>query len=254
MSPTSTFTVNNVRTVSETKRAFYTTHTRPINSIYRRVVEELLVEMHLLAVNSDFRYDPIYALGVVSAFNGFMQGYRPEADIVSIFDGLCKALQDDPNRYRHDAERLQAIAKRLSSQELISWLDQSLPITDAYDLQEAVRAIANNPQFKYSRLFAIGIYTLLELSDPGQVKDESQRLEALKKACAALKLPEEKFQKDLELYRSNLEKMAQARIVMEDALKADRKKREEREKAKAASSTATPSDSTETGGETASGS
>ncbi len=48
--------------------------------------------------------------------------------------------------------------------------------------------------------------------------------------------------------------MAQARIVMEDALKADRKKREEREKAKAGSSTTTSSDSPETGGETASGS
>jgi len=41
--------VNNVRTVSDTKRAFYTLHTRPINTIYRRVVEELIVEMHLLS-------------------------------------------------------------------------------------------------------------------------------------------------------------------------------------------------------------
>jgi photosystem II biogenesis protein Psp29 len=237
--------VNNVRTVSETKRAFYTTHTRPINSIYRRVVEELMVEMHLLAVNSDFRYDPIYALGVVTAFNGFMQGYRPEADINSIFEGLCKALQEDPNRYRHDAERLGTITKGLSDQELVSWLEQSLPVPDAGDLQEAIRAIAHNPQFKYSRLFAIGVYTLLELSNPELTKEESQRTEALKKVCAALNLPEEKFQKDLELYRSNLEKMAQARIVMEDALQAERKKREDREKAKAAAASTPPSDSSE---------
>jgi photosystem II biogenesis protein Psp29 len=241
--------VNNVRTVSETKRAFYTTHTRPINSIYRRVVEELMVEMHLLAVNADFRYDPIYALGIVTAFNGFMQGYRPEADITSIFEGLCKALQEDPNRYRQDAERLGAIAQRLSDQELISWLDQSLPVADAGDLQETIRAIAHNPQFKYSRLFAIGVYTLLELSNPELTKEESRRTEALKKVCAALNLPEEKFQKDLELYRSNLEKMAQARIVMEDALQAERKKREDREKAKAAAASTPPSDSSESKGE-----
>ncbi|HAX86545.1 MAG TPA: photosystem II biogenesis protein Psp29, partial [Cyanobacteria bacterium UBA11370] len=66
--------MNNVRTVSDTKRDFYNCHTRPINSIYRRVVEELMVEMHLLSVNVDFRYDPIYALGVVTSFNRFMQG------------------------------------------------------------------------------------------------------------------------------------------------------------------------------------
>jgi photosystem II biogenesis protein Psp29 len=241
--------VNNVRTVSDTKRAFYTIHTRPINSIYRRVVEELMVEMHLLAVNVDFVYDPIYALGVVTSFHRFMQGYRPEQDVASIFDGLCKAIQDDPNRYRRDAERLEALAKRLSSQELIAWLEQSLPVPDATDLQNQVKAIAHNPKFKYSRLFAIGLFTLLELSDPNLVKEESRRTETLQKICTALNLPEDKLQKDLDLYRSNLEKMAQARIVMEDALRAERKKREEREKAKSAAASSSLSDSPETKGE-----
>ncbi len=75
------FLVSTVRTVSDTKRAFYTLHTRPINSIYRRVVEEMMVEMHLLSVNADFRYDPIYALGVVTTFDRFMLGYRPDTDL-----------------------------------------------------------------------------------------------------------------------------------------------------------------------------
>lgn len=238
------FAVNNVRTVSDTKRAFYTSHTRPINSIYRRVVEELMVEMHLLAVNVDFRYDPFYALGVVTSFNRFMQGYRPENDKDSIFDGLCRALEDDPQRYRHDADRLQTLANRLSTQDVIAWLQQTNPQPEFNDLQDAVQAIAHNPKFKYSRLFAIGIYTLLETAGGETLKDEAQRVDALKQACTALNLPEDKLQKDLELYRSNLEKMSQARIVMEDALKADRKKREEREQAKAAS-TANASDSSE---------
>ena len=59
--------VDSVRTVSDTKREFYALHTRPIDSVYRRVIEELLVEMHLLSVNHDFQYDAVYALGVVSA-------------------------------------------------------------------------------------------------------------------------------------------------------------------------------------------
>ena len=117
--------MNNVRTVSDTKRVFYTTHTRPINSIFRRVVEELMVEMHLLLVNVDFHYDPIFGLGVFTSFHRFMQGYRPEADIASIFDSICTALQDNSQRYRHDAERLESLAKRLSPDELIGWLSQS---------------------------------------------------------------------------------------------------------------------------------
>lgn len=184
-----------------------------------------MVEMHLLAVNVDFRYDPIYALGVVTSFDRFMQGYRPEGDKDSIFTSLCQAVQDDPNRYKADAGRLQTVAQQLSVQDLVAWLQQQYSVGDAQDLQDAVRAIAHNPKFKYSRLFAIGLFTLLEYADAEMIKDEAKRNDALKQACAALNLPDSKVQKDLDLYRNNLEKLAQAQAVLEDILKADQKKR-----------------------------
>jgi len=221
--------VNNVRTVSDTKRAFYSLHTRPINSIYRRVVEELMVEMHLLAVNTDYRYDPIYALGVVTSFDRFMQGYRPEGDKPSIFDGLCKALQDDPNLYHQDAERMRTFASQKSAKDLVTWFEQAATIPYGDDLQERIKAIASNPKFKYSRLFAIGLFSLFEIAEPEAVKNEAQREDVLKQVCVALRLPEDKVQKDLELYRSNLEKMTQAQAVMSDILQAEKKKREQRD-------------------------
>lgn len=233
--------VNNVRTVSDTKRTFYTIHTRPINSLYRRVVEELMVEMHLLSVNVDFSYDPIYALGVVSSFDRFMQGYRPEADKASIFNALCQSLGEDPQRYLQDAEQLKALGPQLSFKDLAAQLGQSSGSEGSNPLQEKLQAIASHSTFKYSRLFAIGLFTLAELADPESVKDEKQRVEWTKAIADSLHLPEDKLQKDLELYRSNLEKMAQARVVMEDILNADRKKREERAQAKGA--VTAPSDS-----------
>jgi len=235
--------VNNVRTVSDTKRDFYNHHTRPINSIYRRVVEELMVEMHLLSVNVDFHYDPIYALGVVTSFHRFMQGYRPERDKESIFDALCQAVGKEPQQYKQDAERLEAMAGRLSGKELISWFSSPTPLEGIGDFNTTVAMISDNPKFKYSRLFAIGLYTLLEQADADLVKDEKERTEALKQISHALNLPEDKLQKDLELYRSNLEKMAQARIVMEDAIKAERKKRDDRAQDK--NKAATPSSGSE---------
>jgi photosystem II biogenesis protein Psp29 len=236
--------VNNVRTVSDTKRDFYNLHTRPVNSIYRRVVEELMVEMHLLSVNVDFKYDPIYALGVVTSFNRFMQGYRPERDKESIYEALCKAVGNEPQQYIQDAERLKETAGHLSGKDLVSWFSSPTSLEGAGDLHYTVAAIANNPKFKYSRLFAIGLYTLLEQVDPDLVKDEKQRNEALKPIGNSLNLPEEKLQKDLELYRSNLEKMAQAQLVIEDAIKADRKKREQRAQDKDKAATP-PSDAQE---------
>lgn len=225
--------VNDVRTVSDTKRDFYNIHTRPINSIYRRVVEELIVEMHLLAVNADFRYDAIYALGVVTTFDRFMQGYRPDQDKASIFNGLCQALKQDAQTYRHDAENLTTALSGLTVADFLSQVSQG----DANGWVGRFRAIADNSSFKYSRLFAVGLYTLLERLDSDLVKDEKRRNEALQTLCDALKLNFDKVQKDLELYRSNLDKLAQAQIVLEDMLKADRKKKEERAAAKDAIAT-----------------
>jgi photosystem II biogenesis protein Psp29 len=220
--------VNKIRTVSDTKRDFYAHHTRPINSIYRRVVEELMVEMHLLSVNVDFSVEPIYCLGVVTSFERFMQGYRPERDKESIFVALCQSVGGDAQKYRQEAENLMALAKRIPVEEFISWMGSPTPMDGAENLSASLIAIASNPNFKYSRLFAVGIYTLLEEADEELVKDEQRRNLALKQISDALHLPTEKMQKDLELYRSNLEKITQMLNVLEDALQADRKQREKR--------------------------
>jgi photosystem II biogenesis protein Psp29 len=218
--------VNNVRTVSDTKRTFYTLHTRPINTIYRRVVEELMVEMHLLSVNVDFSYDAVYALGVVTSFDRFMDGYQPERDQESIFRAICQAVEQDPHRYRQDASRLQALAVSLPTKDLIASLSQAISVDQDADLQKQLEVVAGNSNFKYSRLFGVGLFALLVQSDPELVKDDQQRAEALKAIANGLHLSEDKLIKDLELYSSNLEKMAQALIVMADIVSADRKKRD----------------------------
>lgn len=221
--------MNNVRTVSDTKRTFYALHTRPINTIYRRVVEELMVEMHLLSVNVDFGYNPVYALGVVTTFDRFMAGYKPEGDKESIFNAICQAVEQEPQRYRQDAEHLKSLVQSLPANDLVAWLSQTNHLQQDPDLQAQLQAIANNPNFKYSRLFAIGLFSLLEISDPELVKDEKQRTEALKTIADGLHLSHEKLSKDLDLYRSNLDKMTQALIVIADMVSADRKKREQRQ-------------------------
>jgi|GEM_PF-137471 len=222
--------VNNVRTVSDTKRAFYRIHTRPISSIYRRVVEELMVEMHLLSVNEDFRYDPIYALGVVTSFDRFMQGYQPEEDRNSIFHALCQSIEHNPQQYRQEAQQWESLAKSLEWQGVVGCLCLETSSGNGSELVALAQGIATNPKFKYSRLFAIGMFTMLQAADPETVKNDKQLADAVAKIAAALKLPEEKIKKDLELYRSNLEKMIQAQNVMADILAADRKKRAERER------------------------
>lgn len=190
-----------------------------------------MVEMHLLTVNADFRYDPIYGLGVVTAFDRFMQGYRPEQDKPSIFIALCKSLEDSPERYQQDADDLRAEAVSIPISDFLTRVKQ-LGTETPTGLFGHLRSIAENSNFKYSRLFAIGLYTLLEIMSPDLVKEEEKRNEALTTLAEALHISMDKLQKDLELYRSNLDKVAQAQQVMADILQADRKKKEERAKAK----------------------
>jgi photosystem II biogenesis protein Psp29 len=220
--------VNNVRTVSDTKKTFYSIHTRPINTIYRRVVEELMVEMHLLSVNADFTYSSIYALGVVTAFERFMQGYDPEKDKEQIFHALCQSVETDTQNIKQEAQNLRTLAEGIPIGDLVGCLSRGKRLDSAGELQNQLDAIASNPKFKYSRLFAIGLFSLLEASNQEIVKDEKQRNEAVVSIAKGLNISEDKLSKDLDLYRSNLDKMAQAMVVMADMLAADRRKREQR--------------------------
>jgi photosystem II biogenesis protein Psp29 len=232
--------VNNQSTVSDTKRNFYSQHTRPINSIYRRVVEELMVEMHLLSTNIDFAYDPIYALGVVSSFDRFMASYRPETDKQSIFIALCQSMGGNAQQYRTDATSVEEFARNMQAQDIVGWLAH--PTHDGMGAQLAgtLGSIASNPKFKYSRLFGIGLFTILERSAPDLLKDEQKREAAILQIGEAIHLPTDKVQKDLDTYRSNLDKLVQMEAVMGDLAEAERKKREKRaqEKVEAAAAKA----------------
>lgn len=220
--------MNNIRTVSDTKKAFYNFHTRPINSIYNRVVEELLVEMHLISVNTNYSYNPFYALGVVTAFDRFMQGYSPEQDKISIFNALILAQEEDPNKYRNDAKGLEDLARQMSASDMLSWICLSNNVDNTQHFQDYLRGISEDSKFRYSRLFGIGLFTLLEIVDTELIKEQEKRAEELKKVCQSLNLLEEKLLKDIDLYISNLDRIAQARSAMEDTLAAAKKKREKR--------------------------
>ena len=239
--------MNNLSTVSDTKRNFYTQHTRPINSIYRRVVEELMVEMHLLSTNVDFAYNPIYALGVVGSFDRFMTSYRPEEDKKSIFTALCQSMGGTPDAYRKDAVAVEEFAQSMQGQDIVSWLASPNPDGMGSQLAATLNGISSNSKFKYSRLFGIGLFTILEQAAPDLLKDQTQREAAVVKIGEALHISTEKFQKDLDAYRSNLDKLVQMEAVMADLVEADRKKREKRAQDKAAATatttTTTPSES-----------
>jgi photosystem II biogenesis protein Psp29 len=190
----------------------------------------LLVEMHLLSVNGDFAYDPIYALGIVTTFDRFMLGYQPDHDKDSIFSALCRSVQSSPDQYRGDAAAMKAAVAGITLEEFEAQFDQLLDAPPNGGLRSTLSQVANREGFKYSRAFGIGLYTLLEaVAGDDLLSNKDSLADLIKTLAGKLNLSSDKLTKDLELYRSNLEKFAQAQEVMKDMLAAERKKREERQ-------------------------
>jgi photosystem II biogenesis protein Psp29 len=216
--------VNTVRTVADTKQAFYHIFSKPINSVYRRILDELMVELHLLSVNQTFAYDGIFALGAVTAFDRFMAGYHPVSDREPIFIALTQSLNLSLEKLRQDGNEINQLAER-SPSEVLSLLTSLESTTDLAPLTAQIREIASKEKFKYSRFFGIGLFTLLEICQPDEVKDSSKRLELLTTVGNTTKIGD-RFAKDIDLYLSNLEKVEQGRQMMADMAEAERKKRE----------------------------
>ncbi len=188
--------------------------------------------MHLLKVNSTFSYNAIYALGVVTTFDQFMSAYDPETDRDSIFASLCQSLQGDGGQYRQDAAQAQEAVAGKSIDAISAWLSGQ-DLEGAGSLKSAIEHITGQPTFKYSRLFGIGLLTLLDAAE-GDLPSGETLTAMLAPIATALHLPAEKLQKDIESYRSNLDRMVQTQLVMKEALEADRKKREQRAQEKIA--------------------
>jgi len=85
------FSVSAALTVADSKRAFHRAFPYVIAPLYRRMVDELLVELHLLSRQSGFRNDPLFACGLIQVFDSFGKGYRPDAQREPLLAALCSA-------------------------------------------------------------------------------------------------------------------------------------------------------------------
>jgi hypothetical protein len=102
--------------------------------------------------------------------------------------------------------------------------------TEAHNpLKDIFTALAQRERMKYSRLFGIGVATILDHIAPDLANQREEREALLSSLSQFLTLGGDKLQKDVDLYRSNLEKMKLAREAMADAVAAERKKRDKRQ-------------------------
>jgi photosystem II biogenesis protein Psp29 len=93
------------QTVADSKRRFYNAYPRVIPGLYRRVVDELLVELHLLSCQQGFQADALFALGLTQVFDNFSVGFEPVDRREQLFSALCEAADLSAPDLRQQAQR-----------------------------------------------------------------------------------------------------------------------------------------------------
>jgi len=213
-------------TVADSKRAFHRAFPHVIGPLYRRMVDELLVELHLLSRQQGFQADPLFAVGLVQVFDGFAKGYRPEAQKELLFAALCGASGFDLGQLRQQHQAALAAMGHHSVDAVQQWIEQQG--TGAPEPLAQALASIQRPDFHYSRLMAVGLMALLEQAQGADAMDPAALRDYAHDLGAAMGLLRDRLDKDLKLYASNLEKMAQAVELMEETVAAEKRKRERR--------------------------
>jgi len=209
-------------TVAETKLNFLKSYKRPIPSIYSAVLQELLVQQHLMRYKKTYQYDAVFALGFVTVYDQLMEGYPSNEDRDSIFKAYITALNEDPDQYRADALKMEEWARSQNGSSLVDFSSRDGEIESILkDISERAKGKGN---FSYSRFFAVGLFRLLELSNATEPT-------ILDKLCAALNVSKRSVDRDLDVYRNILSKLVQAKELLKEYVDREKKKREERSEA-----------------------
>ena len=211
-------------TVADSKRAFHRSFPYVIAPLHRRLVDELLVELHLLSHQKGFAVNDLFAVGLIQVFDAFARGYRPEEHREPLLSALCAANGFDAAALRHQAQAARGAMGHHSVEAVQQWIaaaGEGAPEPLASSL-----ASIRRPDFHYSRLMAVGLLSLLEEAHGADSLDPAALRAAAHDLAVAMGLMRERVDKDISQYATNLEKMAQAVALMEETVAADRRRRE----------------------------
>merc|ERR1711981_856980 len=95
-----------------------------IPAIYRKLADELLVELHLLSHQKNFKKDSIFSTGLKEVFSKFTNGYKPKEHISKLFDAICNCNGFNPTDLNSSSKQLITSAKSFTKEDLNAYLSQ----------------------------------------------------------------------------------------------------------------------------------
>ena len=195
-------------TVSDSKKLFHEQFPFVIPGLYKRIVDEMLVELNLLTHQNEFRQDDLFCVGLTETFKELTKGYEPEEHLVLLFDSLC-------NSTNFESKKINQISKKT----LEEYKEKSLKEISAL-LKEK-----SSSNLYSSRILNLGIYLIIaNANDYNETKD-SEKTKTISDIINNLNLPVNKAEKDIGIYKSSIIKMDQAKELLQEAKIKDKKEK-----------------------------
>ena len=183
-------------TISDSKSDFHKEFPYVIPPIYRKLADELLVELHLLSHQKNFRNNSIFSAGLKDIFDKFTNGYKPNDHTNKLFNAICNCNGFNPEEVNNMSDELIKKANSLTIDNINDYLSKIKDNITEHDY--------------YSRINAIGIYKLVaELEYCKDIRIEEFNNE-IKRISEVLGYQYTRVEKDISMYKSNIDKMKQA--------------------------------------------
>tara|TARA_Y100000589_G_scaffold41992_1_gene35309 strand:- start:14789 stop:15442 length:654 start_codon:yes stop_codon:yes gene_type:complete len=195
-------------TVSDSKTLFHEQFPYVIPSLYKRIVDEMLVELNLLNHQSEFTQDSYFCVGLTETFKELTNGYEPKEQLSGLFNALCNSTNFIPNEVKEISEK-------------------ALEEYSGKDTKEIFNLIVENNSSKnyYSRIFILGVYKILTLANDFKDEEDMSKFKILSEISNKLELPLSRAEKDIGLYKSSIKKFEQAKELLRETILNEREKR-----------------------------
>jgi len=194
-------------TVSDSKKLFHEQFPYVIPGLYKRIVDEMLVELNLLNHQNEFTQDNLFCIGLTETFKELMKGYQPEKHLDLLFESLCSSTNFEAKEINEISQKSQKEFKNKTSNDILKLLIEK-----------------SNSKLYPSRILNLAIYILFSSAQDLKEKDESRTTKMISDIFEKLNLPANKAEKDIGIYKSSISKLEQAKELIEELRTKDKKK------------------------------
>ena len=194
-------------TVSDSKKLFHEKFPFVIPGLYKRIVDEMLVELNLLNHQNEFTQDYLFCVGLTETFKELMKGYKPEKHLNLLFESLCSSTNFEANEINEISQNSQKEFQDKTSKDILKLLEEK-----------------SNSKLYPSRILNLGMYILISNSQDLKGKKESEINNIITDTFEKLKLSSNKAEKDIGIYKSSIKKLEQAKELIEELKTKDKKK------------------------------